>query len=107
MNSQLKRLFVLLLAVVMLLGYLPASAMAAGDSENSGITVTVENSQIIIEVDRVGTKGTATLYRVAADEYLAGDELTGKSTLLNAEGTVIGEYSCGTTQSDTGQEHPC
>ena len=101
MKSQLKRLFVLLLAVVMVLGNIPATVMAAGDSGDSGITVSVENSQIIIEVDRVGTKGTATLYRVAADEYLAGDELTGKSTLTDAKGTVVGEYSCGTTQKFT------
>ena len=112
MNSKLKRLIALLLSVLMVAGMFPMSAFATeteaveavtetASAGAPGMTVSVTGSQISIKVDRVGTKGTATLYRVAADAYLAGDTLTGKSAQTNAEGTVVGEYSCGSTQTFT------
>ena len=112
-NMFLKRILCLLLTAVLLLGYLPASVRAETDTDSGsadvinsadsaspvGMTVSVSNSMVTITINRVGTTGTATLYRVAADGYATGDSLTGMSANVNAAGTAIGTYTCGTTQS--------
>ena len=107
MNSRLmKRFLCLFLSLVMLLGIVPVSALAAdnlniasGDSPAPvGVTVSVGSSLITIDVNRVGDSGTATLYRVAADKYMKGDSLTGKSQQIVSSGVIVGEYTCGSTQ---------
>ena len=108
-NSLFRRCLALLLVVIMALSAMP-TAFATEDYENYdeinsmnaegvvGMTASVGSNVITINVNRVGISGTATLYRVAANEYFSGDELTGKSTDIVSSGTVIGEYSCGSTQ---------
>ena len=109
MNSKLfRRIVCFLLSAVLALGMIPAVAPEAEATEINtlstdsdapvGVTVSVGSSLITISINRVGESGTATLYRVAADEYFSGDELTGKSENVVSTGTVIGEYSCGSAQ---------
>ena len=109
MSSNIfKRIACFLLSVVLVLGLFPASVLAAEESDVNmmsvdsnaavGMTVSVGSSLVTIDVSRVGVSGTATLYRVAAGEYLEGDELTGLSKQIVSAGAVIGEYSCGSTQ---------
>lgn len=107
-----KRTLSLLLVLVMVLGFVSVggpvfaaasteepSVIESSDSEDVvGMTVNVESSVITIKINRVGLGGTATLYRMDANEYAAGDTISGKSEEIAATGTVIGEYSCGTTQ---------
>ena len=107
-SNTFKRIVCFLLSLVMVLGVFPASVATAEAAETSaasadsnapvGVTVSVGSSLITIDVNRVGDSGTATLYRVAADQYISGDELTGKSQNIVSSGTVVGEYSCGSTQ---------
>ena len=109
MNSNtFKRIVCFLLSLVMVLGVFPASVataeaaepnmMSADSNAPVGVTVSVGSSLITIDVNRVGESGTATLYRVAADQYINGDDLTGKSQNIITSGTVVGEYSCGSAQ---------
>ena len=111
--QNFKRFLCLVLAAVLMLGAVPASVLAdtgsdgvatidSSDSTGAvGMSVSVGSSLVTIHVNRVGTSGTATLYRVAADEYLSGDTMSGMSKLVSAKGTVVGEYTCGGTKKFT------
>ena len=109
MNSKIfTRVACFLLSAVLMLGMIPAYApsveaaevypISADSDAPVGVTVSVGSSLITINVNRVGESGTATLYRVAADQYFEGDALTGKCQNIVTSGTVVGQYTCGTAQ---------
>ena len=95
--SFFKRTVVMLVALALLLCCVPPFTVSAATS--GSVTVSAGSTQVTIKVEGVGNGGTATVYRVAANEYLQGDELKGKSTDVVTAGDVVGTYSCGTKQS--------
>ena len=94
MRSSVKRVLSLVLALVLLLAVTPAARAASG----SGMTVAADSDEITISVSALGGSGTAELHRVAANAYISGDSLSGKSTELVSGGTVVGTYTCGSAQ---------
>lgn len=63
-----------------------------------GMTAKVGKSEITVTVNKVGTSGTAQLYRYKANEYHPADTMRGQSKDVRAEGEYIGEYTCGSAQ---------
>ena len=67
-------------------------------SEEPGVKISVGKSKVTVHVNRVGTAGTAFVYRCDADEYYKTDNMHGMSASLNYDGDIVGIYDCGTTQ---------
>lgn len=98
MNKNIfRRVIMLVMALVMLVGSVPMPASAAN---NEGMSVKVTEDKIVIHIENVGTTGTAQLYRYDADSYYTPDELKGLSTRVD-DGVRVGEYVLGTTQDYT------
>ena len=105
-SRNFKRFVCFLICFVQIFGMLPgisfasagAGAAVSAESENVDMLVTAESGIITVKINKVGTSGKATLYRVAANQYAKGDTMSGKSTDIAATGTEIGTYTCGTTQ---------
>ena len=95
-NSIFRRAMMFALALVMLVGCLPMPASAA----NGGVTVTVQESKIVIHVEGIGNSGTALLYRYDADSYYSPDTMKGLSTRVD-DGVKIGQYNLGATTDFT------
>ena len=98
MNKNIfRRMIMLVLALVMLVGSVPMPASAAN---NEGMTVKVTEDKVVIHIEKVGTTGTAQLYCYDADSYYSPDELKGLSTRKD-DGFRVGEYTLGTTKDFT------
>ena len=79
-----------------------SSAMRSADpTEAVGMFVTTDKSSVTIDINRVGTKGTAYLYRYDAEDYYLGDDLHGMSKNVSDNGEILCEYECGTTSTVT------
>ena len=73
--------------------------MSADATSATGVKVAVTGSQMVIKINRVGTQGTAELYRFEANKYFKTDSLSGLSKFDNASGEYICDYECGTEQT--------
>ena len=80
-------------AIAILLAMIPAVVAA----EVSYMKVSVGETEIVVDLANLGETGSAVLYRVESNAYIAGDAYTGKSTQILSQGEQIGEYTCGTT----------
>ena len=70
-------------------------------NSDSEVTVNVGKSNIVIDIHKVGTNGTAQLIRLEADEYYRNDEYVGMSQNITTNGDIVAEYECGTEDSVT------
>ena len=97
----------LIVLLVMLVGSIPLAAFAEGNTASagaksaSGMTVSVGRSEITIQVNGIGTSGTAKVYRYGAEEYHTKDPLHGQSQRLSGQGELVGDYTCGTSKTIT------
>ena len=98
-----KRTFALVIFLVMLICSIPLAVSAEGNTvrASSGMTVSVNEKNVTIQVSGIGTSGTAKVYRYGADEYHTKDALHGMSKSLADAGVEVGSYSCGTSQTIT------
>ena len=69
--------------------------------EEPGVKVSVTNTQVIIDISRVGVNGTAQLYRTDANRYVADDKITGLSDMTGVDGVFLCDYALGTNQKVT------
>ena len=92
---HIRRLLVLFLAVAIFSSAFPMMAQAAG---NGSVVVSANDSAVTVSIDGVGSGGSATVYRVAANAYISGDTLTGKNAAAAEAGTAVGTYACGSKQ---------
>ena len=67
---------------------------SAGDYPD-GVTVEAAKSSIILHINKVGTAGTAQLFRYNAEEYFSADPYKGLIT-EGSDGVAVAEYECGT-----------
>ncbi|MBP3384298.1 MAG: cell wall-binding repeat-containing protein [Firmicutes bacterium] len=63
-----------------------------------GMTAKVGKSEITVTINKVGTSGTAQLYRYGANEYNTSDSMRGLSKDVLAQGEYIADYTCGSSQ---------
>ena len=66
---------------------------------DAGVTVQVSKSKVTVQINGVGTSGTARLYSYDPNDYHPKDTLKGLSTGNGYSVTDIGEYKCGTNAS--------
>ena len=95
----MKKIMCLLLTVVMVIGMIPiCSTSVKISAQTEMVKVAVNSENISIQIQNVGTSGTADVVRMDANQYYTTDSLRGLSENITT-GTVVGQYSCGT--SDT------
>lgn len=96
--KRLLLLFMTVLLVVTSIPFVPISDIAAITASAAGesMVVSASESAMTVKLNSVGTKGTAQIVRMDANEYYNGDTLTGLSKETKSEGTVVGSYTCGT-----------
>lgn len=99
-KKLLKQIISLLLVMAMVVTVLPTPVQATNTATNK-VTVNVGKSDITININKVGKSGTAQLYRFNADEYFSTDDTVGMSKNLTKNGDIVGEYTCGTTDTIT------
>ena len=100
-RSLMTKILAALIASVLVLTGLPAISTVRAAEAPEGATVSVGTSRVTVTINKVGTSGTASLFRMAANEYYSGDNLNGYSTLTNRTGTFIGSYVCGSSKEFT------
>ena len=68
---------------------------------NHPMVVSVSSNKVTIDLHRVGTSGTAQVYAYKSNEYYTTDTMRGISTNIKSQGTLIGNYRCGTNKTFT------
>ena len=77
------------------------SASISTTNSSKGMQVSVSKNKITINLNKVGTSGTAKVYAYGTNEYQKNDKIRGISKDVKATGTLVGNYKCGTTTSLT------
>ena len=85
-----------LLACIMLIPPFTGSFEVAAASEDQGVVVEATDSSIILHMGKVGSSGTAQIWRYPAEAYHQSDPLKGLSTNLNS-GAPVADYECGSS----------
>ena len=78
----------------------PASVLEGvvrpASSNSNGVVVEAAKSSIILHMGKVGTSGTAQIYRYTAESYHHNDPYKGLSTNID-NGTAVADYTLGTS----------
>ncbi len=99
----MKKLLALMCAVVLAVNVIPTqnfyllhatTTQAADIVEKNPVVVSATDDEINIKISNLGTSGTARVIQMNADEYLKKDAIKGLSESTEAEGEVVGEYTC-------------
>ena len=77
------------------------SANISTTNSSKDMQVSVSKNKITINLNKVGSSGTAKVYAYGANEYQTNDKIRGISKDVKATGTLVGNYKCGTTTSLT------
>lgn len=71
------------------------------NNSSKGMQVSVSKNKVSINLNKVGTSGTAKVYAYGANEYQTNDKIRGISKDVKATGTLVGNYKCGSASTLT------
>lgn len=77
------------------------SAKISTNNSSKGMQVSVSKNKVTINLNKVGSSGTAKVYAYGANEYQTKDKIRGISKDVKATGTLVGNYKCGSASTLT------
>lgn len=97
----MKRMFLCLMALLMVFSSLPCSPVmfiSSAVSQDGNMNVTASSGGITVKIDAVGASGKADVIKMPSNHYFDGDGQNGLSLFTSQKGEVIGTYNCGTSE---------
>lgn len=77
------------------------SAKISTNNSSKGMQVSVSKNKVTINLNKVGSSGTAKVYAYNANEYQTKDKIRGISKDVKATGKLVGNYKCGSASTLT------
>ncbi len=100
--KTIKRAVSLLIAMLIIVTCIPSVVLSVnGQTTQSGVNISVDKTQVVININGVGKSGKASVYRFDSNEYFESDKYTGLSEEVGFAGDIIGFYDCGTSATIT------
>lgn len=102
--SYVKKAISIFVALIMVVSCMPSiifGTTAAASGSDTGIQISVDKSEVTININNVGSSGKASLYRYDANEYFETDSMNGLSKESGYDGDIIGTYDCGSSYTIT------